>query len=162
MPDYSTQATEHIRFPETEYKKHPTLTMKALQWMGKKSVQVHDVSRPQITEPTDVIVKVSTSTICGSDLHLYFGEFQGMERGDILGHEAVGFVDEVGPNVKNVKKGDRVVISAVISCGQCEYCKRQEFSFCDFTNPSKEMEKMYGHRTAALFGYSHLTVSIQI
>ncbi|KAF0982407.1 hypothetical protein FDP41_011337 [Naegleria fowleri] len=157
MPDYSTQATQEIHFPSTEYKKHPSETMHALQWMGKSKVKVNVVPRPVITDPTDVIVRVTTSTICGSDLHLYFGEFEGMEKGDILGHEAVGVVEEVGPGVKNVKKGDKVVVSAVISCGQCEYCQKQQFSCCDRTNPSRAMEMMYGHRTAALFGYSHLT-----
>ena len=96
MPDYSTLATEEIQFPQTVYKKHPSATMQALQWMSKKTVQVNEVSRPTITDPTDVIVRVNTTSISGSDLHLYLGEFKGMESGDIIGHEAVGIVEEVG------------------------------------------------------------------
>jgi threonine dehydrogenase-like Zn-dependent dehydrogenase len=109
-----------------------------------------------ITEPGDAIIRVTSTTICGSDLHLYHHEFAGMEKGDIIGHEAMGIVTNVGENVKNLQKGDRVVISAVIACGQCYYCNLKRFSCCDITNPSKEMEALYGHRTGALFGYSHL------
>ena len=98
MPDYSTTCatTSEIHFPQTIYKKHPSEFMNALQWMDKKTLQVNQVNRPTVTESTDVIVRVTTSTICGSDLHLYLGEFKGMEKGDIIGHEAVGIVEQVG------------------------------------------------------------------
>jgi len=89
MPDLSTQATSEIQFPETRHKIHPTLTMKALQWMGKKDVQLREIGRPMITEPKDALVRVTTTTICGSDLHLYHGEFEEMEKGDTLGHEGL-------------------------------------------------------------------------
>ncbi|KAL9644785.1 hypothetical protein ABK040_012439 [Willaertia magna] len=154
---YSTNATEEIKFPETQSKKDPTATMRALQWEGKQNVTVNTVPKPMVTEPKDAIVRISTTTICGSDLHLYFGEFGGMKKGDIIGHECVGYVESVGSEVRNIKVGDRVVVSAVISCGECEYCKKGLMSCCDRTNPSKEMEALYGHRTGALFGYSHLT-----
>jgi len=111
-----------------------------------------------ITDPADAIIRITATTICGSDLHLYHNELPGaMEKGDILGHEPMGIVEQVGPDVTKFKPGDRVVISFCISCGVCEYCKRQQFTLCDNTNPSKEMEKMYGHRISGAFGYSHLT-----
>jgi len=131
--------------------------MKAVQWMGPTKVVVNEVPKPKTTDPTDAVVRITTSTICGSDLHLYHGSVQGMEKGDILGHEFMGIVEQVGSEVKDFKPGDRVVVSAVIACGTCWYCKRQEFSFCEYTNPSKEMEELYGHRIAGVFGYSHLT-----
>lgn len=106
-----------------------------------------------ITDPEDAVVRITTTTVCGSDLHLYHNEVQGLNQGFIIGHEAVGIIDEVGPNVTKFKKGDRVVISAVIACGKCEYCRREQFSLCDNTNPLPDMERLYGHRTAALFGY---------
>jgi len=146
-----------INFPTIESKKDPNLTMKAVEWQGNKVVQVVDRPRPMITDPTDCIVRVTSSTICGSDLHLYHHEIKGMQKGDVLGHEFMGIVDVIGPEVKNLKVGDRVVVSAVIACGSCEYCKNGLFTCCDTTNPSKEMETAYGHRTSGLFGYSHLT-----
>jgi len=132
-------------------------TMKCLQWHGNKIVRVAERVRPIITEPKDVIVQVTTTSVCGSDLHLYHHAFSGMQDGDILGHEAMGIVESVGPDVKTLQVGDRVVVSAIISCGECSYCMAGLFSNCDCTNPSKEMETLYGHRTAGLFGYSHLT-----
>ncbi|RUS21123.1 chaperonin 10-like protein [Endogone sp. FLAS-F59071] len=132
--------------------------MRAVEWHGKRDIRLNEARpMPRLTQPTDAIVRMTSSTICGSDLHLYHEELSGMQKGDILGHEGVGIVTEVGENVTSLKPGDRVVISAVISCGSCEYCQRGLFSCCDTTNPSKDMEEMYGHRTAALFGYSHLT-----
>jgi len=114
-----------------------------------------------VTEPSDAIVRTTSVTICGSDLHIYLKEVPAatgqIRQGDILGHEAVGVVEEVGPQVTKFKKGDRVAISAVIACGQCEFCEREQFSLCDRTNPSSLMHSLYGDRTAALFGYSHLT-----
>ncbi|KAL1916380.1 uncharacterized protein VTP21DRAFT_5571 [Calcarisporiella thermophila] len=132
-------------------------TMRAVVWHGNTSVGVDECGKPTLTEPTDVIVRMTATTICGSDLHLYHNTVQGMKSGDVLGHEAIGIVHQVGSQVKNFKEGERVAISAVIACGKCEYCQRGLFSCCDTTNPSRDMEQMYGHRTAGLFGYSHLT-----
>lgn len=132
--------------------------MLATQWMGTESMVVGQVPRPMITAPKDAIVRITHCSICGSDLHMYSGEMNSaMEKGDIMGHEAIGIVDEVGPEVEDVKKGDRVVILSVIACGECFYCKNKEYSLCDNTNPSKEMEQMWGHRLSGIFGYSHLT-----
>ncbi|KAL1873156.1 hypothetical protein Daus18300_003975 [Diaporthe australafricana] len=143
----------------TEYKPHSSgKQMKAAQWTGKKSITLGTVPRPAITAPADAIVRITHCTICGSDLHMYAGDLNAaMQKGDIMGHEAIGIIDEVGPKVKDLSPGDRVIILPVIACGDCEYCKRKEFSLCDRKNPSKEMEGMYGHRLAGIFGYSHLT-----
>jgi len=148
---------EAIVFPKVKPNPNKDVEMKALRWNGRKTLEVASVSAPAITEDTDVIVRVTTAAICGSDLHLYHNEFEGMEPGDILGHEGVGIVEKVGSAVKTLKVGDRVVVSAVITCGKCYYCQNQFFSCCDRTNPSKQMEDTYGHRTSGLFGYSHLT-----
>jgi len=146
----------------TSTPQHPavsaTETMLAVEWQGKRDIVVNKKRpKPKITQPTDAIIELSATTICGSDLHLYHDEIPGIKRGDILGHEGVGIVREVGEKVGNLKPGDRVAISAVIACGSCDYCKQGLYSCCDTTNPSREMEEMYGHRIAALFGYSHLT-----
>lgn len=146
-----------FKFPEVHYKKDPTRTMKALEWQGKESVLVVDRPRPMITESTDAIIRVTSTTICGSDLHLFHNEIMGMEKGDVMGHEFMGIVEEIGPEVTNLKVGDRVVVSFLICEGKCPYCALELYSCCDWTNPSKEMEETYGHRTAGLFGYSHLT-----
>jgi len=148
---------EAIIFPKVKAMANKDVQMKALRWNGRKSLEIASVSAPAITEDSDAIIRVTTAAICGSDLHLYHNEFAGMEAGDILGHEGVGIVEAVGPGVKTLKVGDRVVVSAVITCGQCYYCQNQFFSCCDRTNPSEQMEETYGHRTAGLFGYSHLT-----
>jgi len=129
--------------------------MMALQFDGKECVKVGEVPVPLVTDPGDAIIKTTASTICGSDLHLYHDLIPGMTRGYIVGHESVGIVDDVGPEVKNFKKGDRVVISAVVACGKCSYCLRREWSCCDTTNPNLAQEKAYGHHVGALFGYSH-------
>jgi len=131
--------------------------MMALQFRGKDDVKVGEVPVPLITDPTDVLVKVTATTICGSDLHLYHNKMPDMHKGDIIGHESVGIVDDVGSDVKNFKKGDRVVISAIIACGNCEYCKRGEWSCCDTTNASEEQLKLYGHTVSGMFGYTHMT-----
>ncbi|CAD0058083.1 unnamed protein product [Aureobasidium pullulans] len=142
----------------TDYKPHPSETMRAARWTGTKSVELGTVPKPMITAPKDAIVRVTHCTICGSDLHMYAGELNsGMQKGDIMGHEAIGIVEDVGPQVSKIKKGDRVIILPVIACGDCFYCQRQEYSLCDSTNPSKEMENMWGHRLSGIFGYSHLT-----
>lgn len=126
--------------------------------MGTRSIALGEVPKPMITAPKDAIVHITHCTICGSDLHMYEGELnQAMEKGDIMGHEAIGIVEEVGGQVKDLKVGDRVVILSVIACGECDYCQRKEYSLCDKTNPSKEMESMWGHRLSGIFGYSHLT-----
>jgi threonine dehydrogenase-like Zn-dependent dehydrogenase len=132
--------------------------MKANCWMGKKDVKVMDVPDPQILNKRDAIVKITSTAICGSDLHLYNGFIPTMKQGDILGHEFMGEVVEVGPEVKKRKVGDRVVVSFTIGCGECFFCQKQLFSCCDNSNPNGWMaEKLFGHSTAAAFGYSHLT-----
>ncbi|THY24103.1 alcohol dehydrogenase GroES-like domain-containing protein [Aureobasidium pullulans] len=142
----------------TDYKPHPSETMRAARWTGTKSIELGTVPKPMITAPKDAIVRVTHCTICGSDLHMYAGELNsGMQKGDIMGHEAIGIVEDIGPQVSKIKKGDRVIILPVIACGDCFYCQRQEYSLCDSTNPSKEMENMWGHRLSGIFGYSHLT-----
>ncbi|KAJ9202161.1 hypothetical protein DTO164E3_3090 [Paecilomyces variotii] len=144
--------------PSTSYKPHPTERMKAAMWMGKRNIKLGNVPKPTLTDPADAIVHITHCTICGSDLHIYEGELdEAMSEGDILGHEAIGIVEEIGEQVKNLKVGDRVIILPIIACGTCQYCQRQEYSLCDMTNPSKEMEALYGHRISGIFGYSHIT-----
>jgi threonine dehydrogenase-like Zn-dependent dehydrogenase len=131
--------------------------MKAVCWYGTEDVRVENVPDPKILNPRDAIIKVSSTAICGSDLHLYDGYIPTMESGDILGHEFMGEVVEVGKSVKNLKKGDRVVIPFTISCGNCFFCQRDLWSLCDNSNPNQWLvEKMYGHSPSGLFGYSHL------
>ena len=132
-------------------------TMLALIWNGKNSVKVVKVPEPTIVDPDDVTIKVTGSTVCGSDLHLYHGSILEMKKNDILGHEFCGIVDKIGPNVKHVKPGDRVVASFQIACGKCQYCKKGYSSMCDFTNNSAVENQLYGKRTAGMFGYAHLT-----
>jgi threonine dehydrogenase-like Zn-dependent dehydrogenase len=114
-----------------------------------------EVSKPKLVDPTDVIVKVTGSTICGSDIHLLHGVILQLEKGDILGHEFCGVVEKVGPAVKNIKPGERVVNSFCISCGECEFCKRKLTTACEKTNASTVQNKMYGGRLSGIFGYSH-------
>ncbi|TBU62028.1 GroES-like protein [Dichomitus squalens] len=141
-----------------EYKSRPDgATMKALAWFGTRDVRLIDAPIPDITEPDDVILKVTGTTICGSDLHLFNGEIAALQKGDILGHEFMGVVDKIGPNVTNLKVGQRVVSSFQIACGECDYCKKKLSSFCDRTNHSTLQNAMYGHRDAGFFGYSHFT-----
>ncbi|KAI1770608.1 GroES-like protein [Hypoxylon cercidicola] len=132
-------------------------TMKALCWMGKNKVEVHDVPRPKILEPNDVILKVTGSTVCGSDLHLYHGTVIQLSKGDILGHEFCGIVDEVGSAIKKVQKGKRYVASFQIACGDCFFCKQKLSSQCERTNSNTTEHAMYGGQTAGMFGYSHFT-----
>ncbi len=132
--------------------------MKALCWYGKNDVRVETVPDPEIINPRDAIVKVTSAAICGSDLHLLDGYIPTMEAGDILGHEFMGEVVAVGRLVNNLKLGDRVVVPFTIACGNCFFCKNAMWSACDNSNPNAWMaEKMYGHSPAGLFGYSHLT-----
>jgi threonine dehydrogenase-like Zn-dependent dehydrogenase len=131
--------------------------MKAVCWNGAHEVKVEEVPDPQILNPRDAIVKVSTTAICGSDLHLYDGYIPTMKRGDILGHEFMGEIVEVGSAVQNLNQGDRVVVPFTISCGNCFYCKQGEFSLCDNSNPKGWIsEKMFGHACVGIFGYSHM------
>jgi threonine dehydrogenase-like Zn-dependent dehydrogenase len=131
--------------------------MKALCWYGTGDVRVRKVPDPKIVNPRDAIVKVTLTAICGSDLHLYDGFIPTMRRGDILGHEFMGEVVEVGRENKQLKVGDRVVVPFTISCGNCFFCRRQLWSLCDNSNPNAWMvEKLYGASPAGLFGYSHM------
>lgn len=131
--------------------------MKATCWMGKRSMEVLDVPDPQILNDRDCILKITSTAICGSDLHLFNGFMPGMEKGDICGHEFMGEVMEVGPAVKNLKVGDRVVVPFPIACGQCLQCQRGLFATCENSNPNAYLaEKMWGHSPAGLFGYSHI------
>jgi threonine dehydrogenase-like Zn-dependent dehydrogenase len=131
--------------------------MKAVCWNGKYDVRVETVPDPKILNPTDCIIKVTSTAICGSDLHLYGGIVPTMLPGDILGHEFMGEVVEIGPEVKNLKVGDRVIVPFAISCGQCFFCSRQQQSLCDNSNPNAAMTaKAYGDAPAGLFGYSHM------
>ncbi|MFO1349549.1 MAG: zinc-dependent alcohol dehydrogenase [Gammaproteobacteria bacterium] len=131
--------------------------MKALCWHGKEDIRVDTVPDPIIVDPRDVIIKVTATAICGSDLHLYDGYMPSMEKGDVLGHETMGEVVEVGGGVKNLKKGDRVVVPFAISCGECFFCRKGLFSLCDVSNPNAEAaRKVMGQSPAGLFGYSHL------
>jgi len=134
-----------------------TKTMQALVWMGAKDVRCVEKPKPCITDAGDIILKVTATSICGSDLHMYTGSVSNMKAGDILGHEFMGLVAEKGPNVRNLEEGQRVVVSFVIACGECEFCQREEYSACKTTNPSNLEKEQYGHRTAAMYGYSHLT-----
>jgi threonine dehydrogenase-like Zn-dependent dehydrogenase len=131
--------------------------MKALCWFGKYDVRVYDVPEPKILNPRDAIIKVTTTAICGSDLHLYDGYIPTMEKGDILGHEFMGEVVEVGSAVKNFKTGDRVVVPFTIACGNCFFCKKGMWSACDNSNPNAGVaETLYGYSGSGLFGYSHM------
>lgn len=131
--------------------------MKALCWHGKSDVRIDTVPDPVIIEPTDAIIRITSTAICGSDLHLFNGYQPTMEEGDVLGHEPMGVVVEVGSAVKRLKKGDRVVVPFVIACGSCFFCSKTLFACCDTTNPNaKDAEKVMGHSPAGLFGFSHL------
>ena len=132
--------------------------MRANCWEGKQKVKVEDVPDPRILNDRDAIVRVTSTAICGSDLHLYNGFVPSMMKGDILGHEFMGEVMEVGKGVKNLKAGDRVVVPFAIACGGCWMCKQELYSLCENSNPNAWMaEKMWGHAGAGAFGYSHLT-----
>jgi threonine dehydrogenase-like Zn-dependent dehydrogenase len=150
-----TQQTEIPLIP-SKTKHDENRKMMACTYNGKTNVKISEVPVPIITDATDVIVKVTALTVCGSDLHLYHNEFSGVHKGDILGHECIGIIDQVGSLVTSLNIGDRVVVSAVISCGKCDYCKRGEWSCCDVTNHDKSQRELYGHNTAGIFGYSDM------
>jgi threonine dehydrogenase-like Zn-dependent dehydrogenase len=131
--------------------------MKANCWMGKKRVEVQDVPDPKILNPRDAIIRVTSTAICGSDLHLYNGFVPSMEKGDILGHEFMGEVVEVGKGVSTLQVGDRVVVPFPIACGNCSACEAGATSLCENSNPTAWMaEKMWGHSPCGIFGYSHM------
>jgi threonine dehydrogenase-like Zn-dependent dehydrogenase len=132
--------------------------MRANCWIGKQQVRVEQVPDPQILNARDAIVRITATAICGSDLHLYNGFIPTMEKGDILGHEFMGEVMEVGKGVGNLKVGDRVVVPFPIACGACTACQAGATSLCENSNPNAWMaEKMFGHSPGVIFGYSHLT-----
>lgn len=132
--------------------------MKANCWYGKQDMRVMDVPEPKLLNKRDAIIKVTSTAICGSELHLYNGFVPTMEQGDIMGHEFMGEVVEVGPEVKHRRTGDRVVVAFPISCGRCFFCKKELYSLCENTNPNAWMaEKFFGHSPAGIYGYSHLT-----
>tara|TARA_R110002020_G_scaffold109430_15_gene253125 strand:- start:17024 stop:18199 length:1176 start_codon:yes stop_codon:yes gene_type:complete len=133
--------------------------MRALTWHGKHDIRVDTMPDPEIVNPRDAIIKVTSTAICGSDLHLYDGVIPGMMAGDILGHEFMGEVVDTGPK-STLKKGQRVVVPFTISCGSCYFCGKHQYSACDNSNPVDKQdmsETLYGHAMSALFGYSHLT-----
>lgn len=133
--------------------------MKALVWHGKEDIRCDTVSDPELQDPRDAIIKVTSCAICGSDLHLFHNFIPGMLPGDIMGHETMGEVVEVGSGVDGkLKKGDRIVVPFTIICGECDQCKRGNFSVCETTNRKRHLaEKVFGHSCAGLFGYTHLT-----
>ncbi|MBA2681242.1 MAG: alcohol dehydrogenase catalytic domain-containing protein, partial [Ktedonobacteraceae bacterium] len=131
--------------------------MKALCWYGSHDVRVENVPDPKIINQRDAIIKVTSTAICGSDIHLYDGYIPSMEKGDILGHEFMGEVVEVGKEVNNLKKGDRVAVPFTIACGHCFFCEHDMWSLCDNSNPNAALaEAAYGYSASGLFGYSHL------
>ena len=131
--------------------------MKAVTWHGKHDMRVESVPDPEIINPHDAIVRITSTAICGSDLHLYNGYVPGMKRGDIMGHEFMGEVVDVGRDVKKLEKGDRVVVPFTISCGRCWFCEEGLWSLCDNTNPNAEVpEAINGFSSGGFFGYSHL------
>jgi threonine dehydrogenase-like Zn-dependent dehydrogenase len=134
-------------------------SMRALVWHGKEDIRCDTVTDPELEQPRDAIVKVTSCAICGSDLHLFHNFIPAMLPGDVMGHEMMGEVVEVGPEAKHkLKVGDRVVVPFTIICGECDQCKRGNFSVCQTTNRKKYLaDKVFGHATAGLFGYTHLT-----
>src|SRR5690554_1337446 len=130
--------------------------MKALCWNGINKLDVESVPDPSILNPHDGIVRVSLSSVCGSDLHLLGGYVPTMRKGDIIGHEFMGEIVEVGSEVRNFTRGDRVVVGSIIGCGECSFCQEGTWSLCDNSNPNAwVLEKTYGHASAGIFGYSH-------
>jgi threonine dehydrogenase-like Zn-dependent dehydrogenase len=131
--------------------------MKALTWHGKKDVRIDNVPDPRIEPPGGIVIRVTATAICGSDLHIHDGFVPQMESGDILGHQFMGEVVETGADVTCLRKGDRVVVPFVIACGHCYFCERQLWSCCDTTNPdAPKLVELHGQAGAGLFGYSHL------
>ncbi|BDA44776.1 Uncharacterized zinc-type alcohol dehydrogenase-like protein [Coccomyxa sp. Obi] len=153
MSSLSGMLTKPTIAPETE----PGVTHHAVAWQGTKKMAIIDAPKPKVTNPGDAIIKVTSSCICGSDLHLYLNAMPGMEKNAIMGHEFMGIIESVGPDVKHFKPGDRVVSSFEMGCGKCFYCQRDIYSGCDSTNFSTTEEKLYGQHTAGFHGYTNLT-----
>ena len=131
--------------------------MKAVCWHGKRDVRVDSVADAEIVNPRDALIRVTSTAICGSDLHLYNGVIPAMKSGDVLGHEFMGEVVDVGAEVRTLHRGDRVVVPFTIACGGCYFCRQSLWSLCDNSNPNAAMvEKLYGYSGSGLFGYSHL------
>ena len=130
--------------------------MKAVCWFGRNDVRVQEVPDPRIETPTDIVIRVRATAICGSDLHLFGGYVPTMKKGDILGHEFMGEVIERGSDVRSLRIGDRVIVPFAIACGRCVFCRRQLTSLCENTNPSRLARKMFGYPTSGLYGYSHM------
>jgi len=131
--------------------------MRALTWQGRQDVRIEEVPRPEVVNPTDAVIEVTATAICGSDLHLYHGRVPSMREGDVLGHEPMGRVVEVGSEVETLAEGDRVVVPFTISCGACWFCDHDLYSLCDNTNPNAELAReVMGHSPAGIFGYSHM------
>ena len=131
--------------------------MKAVCWAGRHKVEVRDVAEPRPLTPRDAVVRITSTAICGSDLHLYNGHIPTMKDGDVLGHEFMGEVVEVGAEIKNLAAGDRVVVPFAIACGRCVYCRAELYAACDNSNPNAHLaEALYGHSGAGMFGYSHM------
>src|SRR3954453_4228810 len=132
--------------------------MRANCWTGRNSVSVLDVPEPKILNRRDAIVRITSPAICGADLHLYDGDIPTMEKGDCIGHEFMGEVVDLGHGVSNLKVGDRVVVPFPIACGACTACEAELYSLCENSKPNAGIaEKMFGHATYGIFGYSHLT-----
>jgi threonine dehydrogenase-like Zn-dependent dehydrogenase len=132
--------------------------MKALVWHGKQDIRCETVPDPQIEDQKDAIIKVTSCAICGSDLHLFHNMIPAMKPGDVVGHEMMGEVVEVGSEVGKLRKGDRIVVPFTINCDECSQCRRGNYSLCERSNRNKELaDKLFGHTTAGLFGYTHLT-----
>lgn len=130
--------------------------MRAMLWNGINNLKEESVDDPRVLQPTDAIIEVYLSSICGSDVHLLNGFVPTMKKGDIIGHEWMGRVVEIGSEVTKLKVGDRVVVCSIIGCGCCDYCKKEQWSLCDVSNPEPEFQnKLYGQSTAGIFGYSH-------
>ncbi|KAI8577127.1 hypothetical protein K450DRAFT_253770 [Umbelopsis ramanniana AG] len=144
-----------VKVANEDKQEHADTDMLACCWMGKDKVEMKRVPKPAVTDDEDVLIRITGSTVCGSDLHLYHGEIMQMKAGEVLGHEFMGIVESTGPKVTKVKTGDRVVASFNIACGTCQYCQKKQFTACDCTNNSSVMEKLYGHRIAGVLGYSH-------
>ena len=131
--------------------------MRAVCWMGKSKIETLTVEDPKLLNPGDAIIKVTRTAICGSDLHLFDGFIPTMEQGDVMGHEFMGIVEEVGKDVTRLKRGDRVVVPFTIACGSCLFCKKKLWAACDNSNPNAHlMEAAYGYSGSGLFGYSHM------
>lgn len=135
------------------------MRMRALVWHGKEDIRCDEVEDPEIQHPRDAIIRVTSCAICGSDLHLFHNIVPAMKPGDIMGHEMMGEVVEVGSGVGGrLRKGERIVVPFTITCGECDQCRRGNFSVCERTNRNKSLgDKVFGHSTAGLFGYTHLT-----